>query len=150
MNERRNEAKRRQEIIINVPSKPTSGNILDAYLAHYQDVMRLNEIQGKSKDSIDASRMDAMISIRLRSTGHPKEDIKEAIEAMAPEIRKDLGSKGAHPWPEYAERTAKYTFSARGDIEVSKRAQYIKNWQSVERNAARAAGKEQSRNNFAR
>jgi hypothetical protein len=55
------------------------------------------------------------------------------MEAMAPEIRKELGSAGTHPWPEYSARTANYVFSYNGDKALKEKERWISNWHNVEK-----------------
>jgi hypothetical protein len=73
-----------------------------------------------------------MIGIRLRATGHTKEQIRDAMEAVAPEIRKELGSAGTHPWPEYSARTANYVFSYNGDKAMKDKERWFSDWKKVE------------------
>jgi hypothetical protein len=106
-----------------------------AYIAHFQDIMRLQDKLGNPNAVIDASRVDAMIGIRLRATGHTKEQIRDTMEVMAPEIRKELGSAGTHPWPEYSARTANYVFGYSGDKALKDKERWISNWKKVEKAA---------------
>ncbi len=55
----------------------------------------------------DYSRVDAMIALRMRATGHSREAVAEAIRNCAPTIRKN--PKG-RDWQRYAERTVDYAF----------------------------------------
>lgn len=119
-----------------------------AYIVHFQDIMRLQRKNGGPGAAIDASRVDAMIGIRLRATGHTKEQIRDAIEAVAPEIRKELGSTGTHPWPEYSARTADYVFGYGGDKALKDRERRIPGWNEAEKGAAAgksASGPQQTR-----
>jgi hypothetical protein len=111
-----------------------------AYLLHFKDIIRLQERQGHDKAGIDASRMDAMIGIRLRATGHSREQIQAAIEVMAPEIRKSLGSLGTHPWEEYSKRTVDYLFSYRGDTVLKGKQRWFQDWTNIERGANNVKG----------
>ncbi|HYQ93088.1 MAG TPA: hypothetical protein VES89_13685, partial [Candidatus Competibacteraceae bacterium] len=53
-----------------------------AYQAHYQDVVRLT-------GGADRSRVDAMIAVRLRVTGHRQDEIENTLRQCAPAIRSD-------------------------------------------------------------
>lgn len=55
----------------------------DIYQQHYQDI--LSRQQGSS--TMDLSRVDSMIAIRMRITGHKKSAIEAAIRQGAPKIR---------------------------------------------------------------
>jgi hypothetical protein len=58
------------------------------------------------------------------------------MEILAPEIRKELGSAGTHPWAEYSSRTANYVFSYSGDKALKDKERWFSNWKNVERAAA--------------
>jgi hypothetical protein len=113
-----------------------------AYIAHFQDILRLQKNAGRSIDKIDASRMDAMIGVRLRATGHTKEQIAGTLKVMAPEIRKEFGSAGTHQWNEYSERTANYVFSYAGDKAMKDKARWFKNWEKIEKNVGKVSVRE--------
>jgi hypothetical protein len=65
---------------------PDSGLFRDpdgAYWAHYRD------IAGKFRGTVDYSRIDAMIGVRMRATGHTQGEIASAIENNAPAMRRE-------------------------------------------------------------
>lgn len=100
----------------------TPGSPIAAYHAHFNDISRHMAVE-------DASRVDAMIAIRMRATGHSQADIAAAIEQCAPAIRN--GEKRRN-WHDYAERTANYAFGFAGDRELIQRERLVPFWRRVE------------------
>ena len=76
---------------------------------------------------MDLSRIDGMIAVRLRATGHDRVSVKNTLQECAPSIRPPH-EKDKHKWDYYAERTADYAFGYKGDDEISKNQSYIKSW----------------------
>ena len=99
-----------------------------AYQRHYCDVLKRQ--RGGRGGNVDLSRVDAMVAVRLRVTGHSQADIEGAIRECAPGIRqKDEG----RDWNDYAQRTARYAYSSAGDMQVEKLARYRRQWMRLER-----------------
>ena len=98
------------------------GSPVAAYHAHFNDIHRHMVVE-------DASRVDAMIAIRMRATGHSQADIAAAIEQCAPALRN--GEKRRN-WHDYAERTANYAFGFAGDRELIQRERLFPFWRRVE------------------
>ena len=93
-----------------------------AYKAHYANIQRHLSIT-------DFSRVDAMIALRMRATGHSFDAVCAAIERCAPEIRE---KKEARNWEQYAERTANYAFGVAGDREIMRHFAYVDHWRRIE------------------
>lgn len=93
-----------------------------AYKAHYENIQRHLSIT-------DFSRVDAMIALRLRATGHSYDAVRAAIERCAPVIREKNERRN---WEQYAERTANYAFGVAGDRELIRHAAYIDHWRRIE------------------
>lgn len=81
-----------------------------AYYAHLEDIRRHLTIE-------DYSRVDAMIALRLRATGHSRDAVMDAVRQCAPAIRE---SPPRRDWQRYAERTVDYAFGVAGDIDLQK------------------------------
>lgn len=114
-----------------VVGAPETANTTRAYKAHFRDVVRLQKKAGNEK--IDASRVDYMVCVRLRATGHSAEAIEKVLITAAPETRKVLQSSGSHNWENYAKRTTTYVFAAaKVDREIEKNKGYIDHWRSLE------------------
>ena len=77
----------------------------------------------------DYSRVDAMIALRLRATGHSRDAVMEAVRQCAPSIRE---TPARRDWQRYAERTADYAFGVAGDVELTKYEKYRELWRRVE------------------
>lgn len=92
------------------------------YYAHYTDLHQHMPLA-------DLSRVDSMIAVRLRATGHSPQEIAEAISQCAPTIR-EKGQK--RDWARYAERTACYAFGAGRDMVIGKYQQRVRSWQRLE------------------
>ena len=102
----------------------TSKALSEAYSRHYRDV--LNRQQG---GKVDLSRVDSMIAVRMRVTGHNQSDIEGVIRQCAPATRqKDEG----RDWNNYAQRTARYAYSVTGDRQASELVKYRQQWEKLE------------------
>lgn len=93
-----------------------------AYQAHYQDVIQRT-------GGADLSRVDAMIAVRMRVTGHSQADIAGALRQGAPAIRET--PEGRH-WDDYAQRTARYAFSLPADRQAATLEKYRSQWLQLE------------------
>jgi hypothetical protein len=88
----------------------------EAYWAHYRDIMA--NYQG----STDYSRIDGMIAIRMRVTGYSRDQIRNAVETNAPEMRREAADEAEfnakyrnRDWARYAvETTDNFVFGLRG------------------------------------
>ena len=79
--------------------------------------------------NVDLSRVDSMIAVRMRVTGHQQADIESAIRQCAPATRqKDEG----RDWNDYAQRTARYAYSASGDRQAADLGKYRQQWEKLE------------------
>jgi hypothetical protein len=87
-----------------------------AYEAHYRDIV------ARLKDQrVDLSRVDSMVAVRLRATGHEWADIADTLEVCAPTIRSTDESRN---WHDYAQRTARYAFGPEGTRMLGKISRY--------------------------
>ena len=84
-----------------------------AYEAHYRDIVARHN----KEESINWSRVDSMVALRLRVTGHDQAAIAAIIEACAPTIRP---AGKTHNWHDYARRTATYAFGPKGELTLAK------------------------------
>lgn len=105
-----------------VPSSARPGDPVSAYYAHLENIRKHLTIE-------DYSRVDAMIALRMRSTGHSRSDVAEAVRACAPSIRE---AQTRRDWQRYAERTADYAFGMAGDVALEKNDRYKDLWRRVE------------------
>ena len=64
------------------------GDPASTYYAHMENIRRHLTIE-------DYSRVDAMIALRLRSSGHSRESVEETIRACAPTIRGRRAATGS-------------------------------------------------------
>ena len=101
-----------------------SGGVAEAYQRHYRDILKRQ--QG---GELDLSRVDAMIAVRMRVTGHAQADIEGALRQCAPATRpKEQG----RDWGDYAQRTARYAYSAAGDRQAAELGKYRQQWVTLE------------------
>lgn len=101
-----------------------SGSAIDAYQRHYRDVLKRQR-----GGEVDLSRVDSMIAVRMRVTGHDQAAIEGAIRQCAPATRqKDEG----RDWNDYAQRTARYAYSAAGDRQAAELGKYRQQWEKLE------------------
>ena len=105
------------------------GDAASAYYAHYENIRKHMNVE-------DFSRVDAMIALRLRATGHSQQTVAEAMRQCAPTIREKNEGRN---WQRYAERTAAYAFSAAGDLALAKNGRYMEHWLKIEGGVERKA-----------
>ena len=79
---------------------------------------------------MDLSRVDSMIAVRMRVTGHDQEQVKAALLERSPGIRP--ASEQGRNWNDYAERTARYAFGPGGDRQMSNLSKYQDQWLKLE------------------
>ena len=101
-----------------------SGSAIDAYQRHYRDV-----IKRQRGGEVDLSRVDSMIAVRMRVTGHDQAAIEGAICQCAPAIRQQDEGRD---WNDYAQRTARYAYSAAGDRQAADLGKYRQQWEKLE------------------
>ena len=100
-----------------LPGSPTA-----AYYAHFANIQQHLSIE-------DFSRVDSMIALRMRATGHSRQDVADVIHQCAPGIRK---IKEGRNWQRYAERTADYAFGIAGDVDMGKNERLWEHWKRIE------------------
>jgi hypothetical protein len=110
-----------------IPVRMTATEI--AYCSHKQDILNRIEV-------LNPSRLDWMIAVRLRVTGHDQQAIAAALLVQAEKGR----TKEERNWSNYAERTAKAVFGPRGDREGAVNQPRANAWAQVE---GRDLGREQ-------
>lgn len=99
-----------------MPAAARTAPPANAYEAHYRDIAARHK-----GDGIDLSRVDSMIAVRLRATGHGQDEIATVLEACAPSIR--TADEGRN-WHDYAQRTARYAFGPDGSRMLAKIERY--------------------------
>ena len=121
-------AKIAQEPSMTVSAVPGPGSApqaaVEAYRQHYRDVLKRQR-----GGEVDLSRVDAMIAVRMRVTGHEQAAIEGAIRQCAPEIRQTAEGRD---WNDYAQRTARYAFGYAGDRQAETLAKYRQQWERLE------------------
>lgn len=103
---------------------PASGRTIDAYQRHHRDVLTRHE-----GGVVDLSRVDAVVAVRLRVTGHTQDEIAGAVRQCAPTTRPQEEDRD---WNAYAQRTARYAFSAAGDRHTAMLDKYRAQWEKLE------------------
>lgn len=93
------------------------------YRIHAKDVL------ARQGEGADLSRVDAMVAVRLRMTGHRPEAIERALAKAAPELRTEPEGRN---WEDYAARTTRYAFGPAGDRDGVKLAKYQPQWCRME------------------
>ncbi len=100
-----------------------SRDVVEVYQRHYRDVVQ------RQSGPLDLSRVDAMIAVRMRVTGHGQTAIERAIRQGAPAIRPTAERRD---WDDYAQRTARYAYSAAADRQVVDLEKYREPWARLE------------------
>ena len=105
-------------------SKNASNSVLNAYEKHKADILKRQ--QG---GTIDLSRVDSMIAVRMRVTGHPQLDIEKVLSQCAPQFRKN---EEGRDWGGYVQRAVRYAYSAAGDRKTVELEKYRQQWEKLE------------------
>ncbi len=116
--------RRQQEAKPALEFATASDSAVDAYQRHYRDVVK-RQVGRK----VDLSRVDSMVAVRMRVTGHDQAGIEGAIRQWAPAIRQ---RDEARNWNDYAQRTARYAYGAAGDRQVAELEKYRERWAKLE------------------
>jgi hypothetical protein len=104
---------------------PTAGgNAVTAYQRHRNDILKRQE-----GGAIDLSRVDSMIAIRMRVTGHSQAEIEGTIRQCAPAARQ---AEEGRDWAGYARRTAGFAFSVAGERQSDHLWKYKQQWEKLE------------------
>ena len=121
--------RKRQEQARLAAARPTpdaplvqAGNTHAAYYAHYANIRQYFP-------EADLSRIDSMIAVRLRATGHSPQDVASALCECAPTIRQHPEGRD---WQCYAERTVNYAFTIGGEMAIHQNKQAIRAWYALE------------------
>jgi hypothetical protein len=101
---------------------------LEACRRHHADLLKRH-----GDTSADLSRVDAMVAVRLRVTGHAQHDIQTALREFAPTTRE----KRSRNWDDYAKRTAAYAFGEAGSGQAAELAKYMERWKALEQTSQR-------------
>lgn len=91
------------------PARSPVRDASEAYHRHLEDIRR--QLRGRD---IDASRLDGVIAVRLRATGHDRAQISQAIANEAAKLR----PREERAWSPYAERTVTHAFGPAGDRQI--------------------------------
>lgn len=108
-----------------MPTTPRPTSAAAAYHAHYEDIKKHLHME-------DLSRVDAMIAVRLRATGHSQEAVADTILQCAPIIGQGGKKRETRDWHRYAERTAAYAFGVAGDLTLAENEKYFEHWRKIE------------------
>ena len=108
-----------------MPKTPATASEINAYNQHLADIMA----RFKFTD-VDMSKLDGMIALRLRVTGHSQEKIYATLLECGPRIER---SRQRDDWPDYAHRTAAYAFGLAGEAALAKVEKYRGQWQNIEK-----------------
>lgn len=92
-----------------------------SYLRHKADIQRRLQL-------VNPSRLDWMVAVRMRVTGHDQQAIAAALRQHAAGGRENEN----RDWSNYAERTAQAAFGARGDQEALRNQPRARAWMQVE------------------
>ena len=90
-------------------------------LAALYDVHRQDILTRQAGGHIDLSRVDAMVAVRLRLTGHDLAEIVATLETCAPAVRQTTEGRN---WHDYAQRTARYAYGPEGALTAARLDRY--------------------------
>jgi hypothetical protein len=104
----------RRRILIGMNVKqfefPKVSDMVSPYLAYREVLLK------QYPEKMDASRMDAMIALRMRLAGYTRGDVANEMYRQARPLRKETESRD---WKDYAARMAWYAFGPAGDIDIA-------------------------------
>ncbi len=119
------EQEKQTQTTLHLTNRQPASSATAAYYHHYEDLRKHLHLK-------DLSRVDAMIALRMRATGHSPQAVQAAIETCAPTLRAEKQQKENRNWQDYAERTVKYAFGVAGDVDLLKYKDKLEHWQKVE------------------
>ena len=90
-------------------TRPPVRDVSEAYHRHLEDVSR-----GIQRGNVDASRVDALIAVRLRATGYSRDQVEQGIRSEAPKLWPDE----TRDWNAYAKRATDHAFSLSGERQL--------------------------------
>lgn len=96
----------------------------ELYAVHRQDILTR-----QAGGHIDLSRVDAMVAVRLRLTGHDQAEITATLETCAPAVRQTTEGRN---WHDYAQRTARYAFGPEGALTAARLERYRDHFLQIE------------------
>jgi hypothetical protein len=104
----------RRRILIGMDVKPFEfpkiGDMASPYMAYRQVLLK------RYPEKMDASRMDAMIALRMRLAGYTRQDAANEMYRKARPLRKETESRD---WQQYLSRVVWYAFGVAGDIDIA-------------------------------
>jgi hypothetical protein len=114
---------------VNAPVKTTAPRLDGLVSTESAFAMHARDLQKRHRDTpVDSSRLDAMVAVRMRVTGHSQPDIEAAVLEFA-----NQRAKAEHrDWVDYAKRTSAYAFGVAGSKEVFKLEKYRDRLMAVE------------------
>ena len=95
---------------------PGGSPMTELYAAHRQDILAR-----QAGGHIDLSRVDSMVAVRLRLTGHDQAEIAATLETCAPAARPTTEGRN---WRDYAQRTARFAFGPEGSRTAARLERY--------------------------
>lgn len=90
---------------------PPPRDLAEVYRRHFTDVAR------QLGDRGDVSRLDGLVAVRMRLTGHRLADVAQAIREGAPKVRNE-----ERDWSAYGQRAAAFAFSIPGQRQLEQLA----------------------------
>ena len=106
-----------------------------AYTTHRDDVM------SRQKGPVDYSRIDSMIALRMRATGHEQHDVAQTILRNTETERADSYDR-LSDLGRYADRAAASAWTERGDTQLAQMQHWHKPWRILEDKARQREGLE--------
>ncbi|MES2900193.1 MAG: TraI/MobA(P) family conjugative relaxase [Pseudomonadota bacterium] len=106
----------------------TDANV-HAYASHFRDIA----VHYKEQ-KLDLWRLDAMVALRMRITGHSPDEIESTLRTVAPVVHQQ---EPARDWDHYAKRTTAHAFGPAGDRQLPNLAIHRERWLLVERKVER-------------
>jgi hypothetical protein len=104
----------RRRILIGMDVKPFEfpkiSDMVSPHLAYREVILK------RYPEKMDASRIDAMIALRMRLGGYTRGDVANEMYRKARPLRQETESRD---WKEYAARMAWYAFGVAGDIDIA-------------------------------
>ena len=85
------------------------------YNTHFNDIVRLTK-----KPNMDQEKIDGMIAVRLRATGHKQQEVAKVIAA------------GRQKDKEYTQRIIENAFSDEANKQIKKYSKFIKEWKMLD------------------
>ena len=120
----KNRAEVHRHVPIELPHEKSSGPAEMAFVNHHDDICK--HAQGRP---MDASRIDAQVALRLKMTGHDRNDVQAALIQCSPQHTIEITQRD---WALYAKRATDFAWGPAGRRQATLQGPQLEHWKALE------------------